>query len=324
MIEKPAVTIGFCKPTLRGIGRTNPEQSWYAERMLSRFFDLRYSERPDFLIYGDAGTGEHLDYPSSTIRIFVTGENVAPDWEEADYALTHERVYSDRHWRVPLHRHWYDTTCTRPVRDFDLVRSRVTRFCNFIYSNERAAERIAFFDLLSQYRRVDSGGNVRNNLGFRVEDKNAFMASSKFTIAFENESADGYSTEKIIQPLLHGSIPIYWGDPSIDLDFNPDCFVNAHRFPSFEAVVDEVRRIDQDDDLWRRYVTAPVFRNGVMPRELSDDAIAGFFGRIFASPTHHVPRYTKARQRAARRISALPAARRIRRLTTRIVHRISS
>ena len=303
MIEKPEISIGFCKPTLRGIGRTKPELSWHAERMLSRHFTLNYNDKPDFLIYGDAGFGEHLDFPSSTIRIFVTGENVSADWSQADYALTHERVYSDRHWRIPLHRHWYDTTCTVPERNFEVIRNRVNRFCSFIYSNERAKERVDFFEMLNAQKPVDSGGGVLNNLGYRVDDKLAFIQECKFTIAFENESADGYSTEKIIQPLLRGSIPIYWGDPSIDSDFNPECFVNVHRYPSFAAAIEEVKRIDADDELWKRYVTAPIFRDGRLPDELSDEAIIRFFRQIFETRRAYVPRAAKMFQRARYRAS---------------------
>jgi hypothetical protein len=47
---------------MRSIGRTQPELSWHAERLLSRNFEIRYSDEPAFLICGDAGTGEHLQY----------------------------------------------------------------------------------------------------------------------------------------------------------------------------------------------------------------------------------------------------------------------
>jgi hypothetical protein len=198
---------------------------------------------------------------------------------------------------VPLHRHWYDTRETKPIRDFEIVRARVSRFCNFIYSNPRAVERIAFLDSLSSYKRVDSGGKIRNNIGGPVLDKMKFIAASKFTIAFENESVSGYATEKIIQPLLVGSIPIYWGDPSIELDFNPEAFVNVHRYSSFDEVVAEIERIDQNEDLWRRYVTAPIFPDGRMPDELTDEALIGFFDSIFRYRRRYVSRSRKFGQR---------------------------
>ncbi|MEJ8566899.1 glycosyltransferase family 10 domain-containing protein [Elongatibacter sediminis] len=294
--EKPAVSINVCQPTMRGPARTDPEQWWYI-RFLRRFFDLRFHDRPDFLFYGDAGNGEHLSYPPSVIRIFTTGENILPNWQEADYALTHERVYSHRHWRLPLHRHWFDTTCTEPERDFSIISKRVSRFCNFIYSNDKAQERIEFFKLLSRYRPVDSGGAVCNNMNGRVNDKRALVCQSKFTIAFENSSRSGYSTEKIIEPLLYGSIPIYWGDPDISQDFNPACFINVHDFGNLDSVVDLVKQIDQDDSLWKSYVTAPIFPGGRMPAKLTDDAIVRFFGNIFAHGRAQNSRRVRMKQR---------------------------
>jgi hypothetical protein len=256
-----------------------------------------WDEKPDFLVFGDNGDKSHLLYPSKTIRIFVTGENIQADWKEADYALTHERIWTERHWRVPLWRHWYDEGHTVVVRDFELIKNRVDRFCNFIYSNDRAKERIEFFHLLSQYKQVDAGGKVLNNIGGRVDDKRAYLSRCKFTIAFENESHPGYATEKIIEPLLMGSIPIYWGDPQIDEDFNPECFINVHRFPSFSAVVDEIQRIDEDDALWEKYVTAPIFRNGVLPENLTDAAVTGFCNRIFSKKTSAIGIVRKSLQR---------------------------
>ncbi len=281
MTDVSYISANVCRPTLRGIGDTPPGQSWFPLWMLSRHLNFQWDEKPDFLFYGDAGTGEHLLYPARTIRIFLTGENIPPNWNEADYALTHERIWNERHWRVPLWRHWYDEGHTEVMRDFDVIRNRVDRFCNFIYSNDRAKERIEFFHQLSQYKPVDAGGKVLNNLGGRVENKRAYLSRCKFTIAFENESHPGYATEKIIEPLLMGSIPIYWGDPQIDEDFNPDCFINVHRFKSYEDVIAEVRRIDQDGELWKKYVTAPIFRDGRMPPRLTDAAVSDFMSAIF-------------------------------------------
>ncbi|MFO1000098.1 MAG: glycosyltransferase family 10 [Planctomycetaceae bacterium] len=275
------ISANVCRPTLRGIGDTPPGESWFPLWMLSRHMKFSWDEKPDFLFYGDMGNGEHLLYPSHTIRIFLTGENIAPNWNEADYALTHERIWSERHWRVPLWRHWYDEGHTQVMRDFGVIRSRVDRFCNFIYSNDRATERIDFFHVLSQYKQVDAGGKVLNNIGGRVDDKRAYLARCKFTIAFENESHPGYATEKIIEPLLMGSIPIYWGDPHLDEDFNPDCFINVHRFRSYDDVIAEVQRIDQDDKLWENYVTAPIFRDGRLPEKLTDAAVMEFCRSIF-------------------------------------------
>lgn len=290
------VSANICRSSLRGVGNRPPENSWFPLWLLNRYFSFSWDEQPDFLFYGDLPTGELYKYPSKTIRVFLTGENIQPDWNVADYALTHERVWNERHWRAPLWRQFYDPGHTQLHRDFDQVTMRVNRFCNFIYSNETAKERIQFFQLLSQYKKVDSGGKVLNNLGHRVEDKLGMLAESKFTIAFENESHPGYATEKIIQPLIQGSIPIYWGDPFIAQDFNPECFINVHDYASFEDVIEEVIRIDNDDKLWKAYLTAPIFLGGRIPDDLSDSAYVSFFQSIFSSKKAYVSPIQKSCQ----------------------------
>lgn len=274
------LSVNICRPTLRGVGHRPVENSWFPLWMLNRHFQLKIDEHPKVLFFGDVGDGEHLLYPANTIRIFLTGENIQANWDEADYAMTHERIWNERHWRVPLWRHFYDPGHTHVERNFDVVKSRVDRFCNFIYSNDRAKERIEFFHKLNARKGVDAGGRVLNNIGGRVADKRAYVCRCKFTIAFENESHPGYATEKIIEPLLMGSIPIYWGDPQIEDDFNPECLINVHRFSSFDAVVDRVLEIDRSDDLWRKYITSPIFRHDTMPDVLGDQAVISFVDRI--------------------------------------------
>lgn len=303
MKDKLSISVDFCAPTFRGgHDLEHLRTKSFFGRFLHQYFRPQFGNNPDFIFYADAGSGEHLDYPSKTKRIFVTGENIPPNWSEADYAFTHEPIWNDRHWRLPHHRHWWYEGRTNPIRDFDLVRNRSVKFCNFLYSNERAHERIDFLDRLQRYRSVDSGGRVRNNIGYRVGNKPEFLSNYKFTIAFENESHPGYATEKIIEPLLMGSIPIYWGDPRIEDDFNPDCLVNVHRFSDFDAVIEEVMRIDADDSLWERYVSAPIFRDGVMPDCLTDEAYCDFLHSIFTKPAPPISRWRKRKQRIGARL----------------------
>jgi hypothetical protein len=69
-----------------------------------------------------------------------------------------------------------------------------------------------------------------------------------------------------------------------------------------KAAIEEVIRIDEDDALWEKYVTAPIFRDGKLPYELSDEAIAGFFGRVFTGHRRPVSRMKKTAQKTNRLI----------------------
>lgn len=249
-------------------------------RLLRKRFDLNLSSNPDFLIYSCFGH-RYLKYDCT--RIFYTGENQRPDFSECDYAFSFDYPVSERNYRLPLYRayQYYDKLVRGEVSPELCSRS----FCNFVYSNRRANERIRFFRLLNAYRKVESAGKVLNNVGFRAADKHAFQAGYKFSIAFENASHPGYTTEKIYDALIANTVPIYWGDPLVENDFNPECFINCHRFDSFEAVVAYVRQVDQDDELYMRHLSAPVFRNGMEPAFLAENAILDRFEKIFSGPT---------------------------------------
>ena len=69
------------------------------------------------------------------------------------------------------------------------------------------------------------GGRAFNNVGGRVKDKIKFLSSYKFSFAMENSKGDGYSTEKIIESFLAGTIPIYYGDYMVDEFLNPKAYI---------------------------------------------------------------------------------------------------
>ena len=132
-------------------------------------------------------------------------------------------------------------------------------------SNRKGDVRDRFFELLSKYKRVDSAGRWLNNIGGTVSDKLKFIASYKFSIAFENGSHPGYTTEKIFEPMLVDSLPIYWGNPLVNLDFNPRSFVNYYDHNSLDALVDWVIELDRNDDLYCQHLAAVVSQQPVQP-----------------------------------------------------------
>jgi hypothetical protein len=143
-----------------------------------------------------------------------------------------------------------------------------------------------------------------NTLGHRVADKQAFLAECRFTIAFENESHPGYTTEKIAEPMLVNSIPIYWGDPLIGRDFDSRSFLSAHDCGSrtvaglLDELVDRVVAVDRDPGLLRTMLEQPWLRGNRVPRSVDDEAVLEQFARIVATPIEPVAR----RRDAARRL----------------------
>ena len=72
-----------------------------------------------------------------------------------------------------------------------------------------------------------------------VGDKFEVLKNYKFAIIFENAIYNGWITEKIIDALYAGCVPIYWGAPEIT-DFIPEgAFIDFKKFFKNESVPSE-------------------------------------------------------------------------------------
>jgi hypothetical protein len=77
------------------------------------------------------------------------------------------------------------------------------------------------------------------------DDKVDTLSGYKFSICFENTSYPGYVTEKIIDCLVAGTIPIYIGAPDID-DFVPaEAFIDMRKFKSWVDLDDYINIITE-------------------------------------------------------------------------------
>ena len=130
-----------------------------------------------------------------------------------------------------------------------------------VVSNGLNADRLEFFKQLSLYKNVDSGGKVLNNVGGPVKSKLEFQKKYKFSLAFENSKSNGYTTEKIVDAFASGGIPIYWGDPLITNVFNPKAFINANEFETEEALIEFIKKIDTDNQLYLSYIKEPMLQD---------------------------------------------------------------
>lgn len=257
----------------------------YLQTILSNNFNIKYVEDdPDFILCSCFGnTALNYDCP----RIFYTGEAITPDFNIYDYALGFDdMLFGDRYLRLPL---WllYNSSVKRASQkhllDDKFLLDR--KFCNFVVSNGQVKEREVFFYLLSQYKKVDSGGRFLNNIGGPVDNKYEFQKKYKFSITFENGCYDGYITEKILEAWGAGTIPIYWGARDISKEFNPKAFINCADFDSFGEVCEYVKEIDNDNNKYLSIMHEPIFIPGTRAYEqyIANNLqyIVDFFNNIF-------------------------------------------
>lgn len=254
----------------------------YFTQLLSSEFDLVIdSHKPDYIIYSVFGT-KFLRY--DCVRIFYTGENIRPDFNDCDWAFTFDFNHNERHYRLPLYPMFGDISKLLEPKNPEQILESKTKFCNFIYSNAGPRVRRDFFFALSKYKKVDSAGRLFNNIERPIENKLDFIADYKFTIAFENDSFPGYTTEKIFEPMLVNSIPIYYGNPKIAEDFNPKSFVNYHEYGSQKAVIERVVEIDSNKNLYLDILAEPYFIGNKFNKYIDKHNIINQFKKIFTSP----------------------------------------
>lgn len=156
------------------------------------------------------------------------------------------------------------------------------KFCLFAVGNSSCSQRNHFFQELSTYKKVDSCGSYMNNLdmscpgGHSSPEYLDFISRYKFMICFENSSQPNYFTEKLMNAYYGGTIPIYWGDPLIFDKVNPDAILylkSDFTKDDVNDLINEIHRLDNDDDAYRKKHAYPLFRNGQLPDCFNIDKI---------------------------------------------------
>lgn len=167
-------------------------------------------------------------------------------------------------------------------RQQNLKRTK-TRFCSFVVANEFPRMRLDVFNALSAYKKVDSGGPVYNNIGVKIPGGHTdealidFYSESKFVLCFENDNIHGYVTEKLLNAFVSGAIPIYWGCQEAKLFFNTKAFIHAADFPSIEALVEKIKEIDQNDELYQAILNESMFPFAEIPADMSLEKLRQVF-----------------------------------------------
>lgn len=206
----------------------------------------------------------------SALKVFVTGENSSPAQPNTFDLVLGVRGSTPNFYFLPLWTFWVDWN--NSISNYNIYKLMAPRcqsdsvnrshFCGFVSCRDRL-RRNSFVQQLSQRRTVTCAGRVLNNypqVGPSKEDKNAFLKTCKFAIAFENDDYDdlqGYVTEKIIDAFAAGAIPIYWGDPTISSVFNAKAFLNRRDYESDSQFIDAIIELDNDEIRYNKMKQEP-------------------------------------------------------------------
>lgn len=240
-------------------------------------------------------------------KIMLVHENIRPkkSWFDVfDYVISFSfDIDHPRHFRIP---YWIYRCYEQNITLSDLQKRNIKktsknkekfyssrRFCNFVYSNPVPFRR-KFAHKLSKYKQVDFSGRVDTNIseaeklevmpvlrGFEGSiQKTKWLSKYRFSIAFENSSAEGYTTEKIIDAFLANSIPLYWGNPRINEEgFNPAAFLNYFDASGNEDFIQRIKNVEESEQLYLEILSQPVFSKP--SPYLDEDYMLKFYDDMF-------------------------------------------
>lgn len=259
----------------------NKENNLFTWVLSHKYNVIITSDNPDIVI-----TLSSNERYQNAIMVHYSGEPFF-NLGSCDYAITSFYNDDSRFFRLPLYLLYnYDYLkygfiesyehLVNQMKDSNEILKNKTKFCAFISQGAgyEGCIRTRFFNELSKYKYVDSAGSYMNNHSLIAGEagtiegsinKTIFLKNYKFSMAFENRqhfnNYIGYTTEKIFEPLMANSIPIYWGNPQIFKDFNTKSFINWDDYGSDEMVINEIIRIDNNDELYLNYINEKYVNN---------------------------------------------------------------
>lgn len=207
-----------------------------------------------------------IDNPNA-IKIFYTAEAFLPNIDDYDLVLGFDRVSHPKYIRYPNYYNAKAKVTDVPRDGQGECNPKKEIFACFLVSNgdhdlmgysgklvEGTRLRDRMFHKLSEYKWVASGGDHLNNIGGSIPRKNRvtqkWLAQCKFMISYENQYHNGYLTEKVFLAYWGGALPIYWGDKTAIADINKDAVIYADDFDTEEELIDYIKKVDNDDELY--------------------------------------------------------------------------
>jgi len=248
--------------------------------------------RPDLVVFGPFGNNwqRFMGVP----KVHFTGENTRPIFnKEVDLNLGFDHVNmipTHKYMRIPLWMtfiNWFGADVEKLVnpkplplecctRTYETTLESRKKFCAFIVTNPKNIIRNQSFHWLNQYKPVDSAGHLYNTVGHELlalrgggggeHKKTKFLMDYKFCLTYENASQTGYCTEKFLHAKAAGAVPIYWGDPEAQRDIAMGGVIDARNVKSPSELIEIVKAIDTDDELWRKKASEPALNEYMVER----------------------------------------------------------
>jgi len=246
-------------------------------------------------------TDINAKYPNA-IKVYYSNEPYYPEQltintNLVDFSMSNFFIDLNTHIRFPsYYMYIYEFIRTNLIEGFSFFEKEnrdipiKTDFCCFV-SRTLMGKRGNFFNKLNKYKKIHT--NVAPHNDFSIPFDNSSFSSSKpkiefikkykFNIAFENDFrgnhlcfpganvVDGFLTdmsglisEKLVEPFVSGTIPIYWGSKIVSQEFNSKTFLSYYDFKNENDLIDKIIELDKNDNLYNSYFKEKILNNHML------------------------------------------------------------
>ena len=246
--------------------------------------------KADILFFSCFGTENKKRKYKNTKKIFYLGENHNLFDYEFDYSLSfNQESLGGKNLRFPnwyLYFDWFEEN-KKITEDQWLIPLNFLKnenpyystvkegFCSIVYSKP-FKERVHYTSLINDYNEVDIYGSLPGfkNIDLGQKAKLNKISKYKFSLAMENSILPGYHTEKLLQAKLGGTVPIYFGSDTVNLDFNKKSFIHINQHSDGD-LIEVIKEINEDDKKYEDLLNEPIFN-----KDLNLKFLENFFMEI--------------------------------------------
>lgn len=153
-----------------------------------------------------------------------------------DVILTHQRFLVDRghpFYFYPFGGSW--------IRDWGMFPKG--EMISMLVSSKNLTEAHGLRHKAAKIPGIDVYGE---GVGRYVESKSEALRDYRFTVVVENDTSNAWFTEKLIDPISQGTIPIYRGCSDIGEFFNPKGMILWQNIDELESIIEDLKIEDYD------------------------------------------------------------------------------
>ena len=294
------------------IGATPNTKSWYSNIInyvcdkFSTKLEVNLQSNPDndssdCDIYFYNALDKNISQ-SNFLKILISGE--AHDIVYSDYDLCINRLSLENHCTIAYSQMFLSLDERHNLNKVYSIPFARKKNMAFMYHVDYS-HRVGIFNKFNKAIGVDSYGKSCNNIKmnstrFTYTEKETYndiavniYSGYKFVLAIENTIKDMYFTEKIINPILANSIPIYYGTKDAFKIINKKRVIYFFDYKSIDELIAHIKLLLESEEAYNKILSEPIFNpdSGLTLDTYKSylnsklDYVLGFTPRIFSSNT---------------------------------------